>query len=481
MGGAAQKDESMELIGFEAELEQLPATGTDGAASSAALRQVASERLAAHRRRKAAAEAEQQQMEAEMAARQQQRRGGASRVRDAVAARYESSVSYHEFLAQEAERALLQAQAEAEVAARSAQAVADAQMRLLEEVKQMKAQAESVRPVAGEAAGKTESKARGDFASAMADIVEAATEAMHLRPRIEMAAANEASPSPGLTVRLYEDLAATPPSLSKLARHNGVPPAAVNADEHAELDEEIAFRLSPEFEDARPAEPVTVSGNLIEFPRQLVAAKRQRPRIAEGPLREEGAGAPQLRIFEVEPEQVSAAAPETAAAPEWQSILLEHSAAVERVDAPSVQPQYALQPLTAPVSLRLMAVAVDGCAVVSAFIAFAGVVLKLGDPQLEAMPLPAACVAAAVAIGILAVLYQVLFFTLSDATPGMRYARIGLCTFGDANPSRKAMRKRILATIVAACPLGLGLLWAWMDEDGLGWHDRISRMYQRAY
>ena len=54
-------------------------------------------------------------------------------MREAVAARYESSVSYHEFLAQEAERALLQAQAEAEVAARSAQAVAAAQMKLLEE------------------------------------------------------------------------------------------------------------------------------------------------------------------------------------------------------------------------------------------------------------------------------------------------------------------------------------------------------------
>ena len=43
------------------------------------------------------------------------------------------------------------------------------------------------------------------------------------------------------------------------------------------------------------------------------------------------------------------------------------------------------------------------------------------------------------------------------------------------------MRRRVFATVLAACPLGLGLLWMWMDDDRLGWHDRMSRMYQRAY
>jgi len=79
------------------------------------------------------------------------------------------------------------------------------------------------------------------------------------------------------------------------------------------------------------------------------------------------------------------------------------------------------------------------------------------------------------------VIYQFLFFTFSEATPGMRYARIGLCTFSDDNPTRAAMRRRILAVLLSACPLGLGFLWAWLDEEGLGWHDRISRMYQRSY
>jgi uncharacterized RDD family membrane protein YckC len=82
---------------------------------------------------------------------------------------------------------------------------------------------------------------------------------------------------------------------------------------------------------------------------------------------------------------------------------------------------------------------------------------------------------------VFALLYQLLFFTFADATPGMRYARIALCTLADDNPTRAAMRRRIFAAVLSACPLGIGFLWAWLDEDGLGWHDRISRMYQRGY
>ena len=28
---------------------------------------------------------------------------------------------------------------------------------------------------------------------------------------------------------------------------------------------------------------------------------------------------------------------------------------------------------------------------------------------------------------------------------------------------------------------GLGFLWSLFDEDRLGWHDRITRTYQRSY
>ncbi len=136
-----------------------------------------------------------------------------------------------------------------------------------------------------------------------------------------------------------------------------------------------------------------------------------------------------------------------------------------------------------------MAATVDACIVTAALLLFiAAFALTLG--KLSGAP-PARCDAADHPArsrhrrsrhpAVLTLLYQLLFFTFSDATPGMRYARIGLCTFSDDNPTRSAMRRRILAVLLSACPLGIGFLWAWLDDDGLGWHDRISRMYQRSY
>jgi uncharacterized RDD family membrane protein YckC len=90
-------------------------------------------------------------------------------------------------------------------------------------------------------------------------------------------------------------------------------------------------------------------------------------------------------------------------------------------------------------------------------------------------------VASAATLAFLYLLYQALFFSFSGATLGMRAARIALCTFADGNPARSAMRRRILAVLLSACPLGLGFLWAALDEERLTWHDRVSRMYQRSY
>ena len=384
-----------------------------------------------------------------------------------MAARYKDSVTYREFLAQEAERALEQAHAEAEVAARKA----EAQMQLLEELQQWTDADAGVRGIA------------------VADI--AAAEMMEEQPvaamppvgmsQSEATAFKRSSAditTAGLTVRLYEDLSAIRPPLESARRVE----RRVEADENERtaLDEEIEFRRAPEFEQYVP-QPVGVSGNLIEFPRQLVAARKARPRLAEGPLREETAPEPQLRIFEVEPEQISTVPAEPAGAPEWQSILLEGSPVAKVVPQPEPQFHYSMQPQTAPLNLRLMAALVDGCCIAAAVLGFAVVVVELAGARLSAAPLPALGAALAGAAAAFFVLYQMLFFTLGEATPGMRYARIGLCTFADSNPTRSAMRLRVLATLLAASPLGIGLAWAWLDDDGLGWQDKISRMYQRAY
>jgi len=476
MNGSAQRREVAEVLDFEAPSEVAPAA----AGTESALKQAVAERLAAHRSRRAA--------EQQLAAQVNQRQGSGSpsrrasaRVRDAVAARYEQSVSYREFLAVEAERALAQAQAEAEVAARNARAVAEAKMQLMEEIEQWNRNESHEEMVREAVRNEQKTEARGELAHAIADIAMGAKELIQEEPRgswLQEAEARSEGFSGGLSIQLYNDVVAP----AKPVQWN-TPKSAIDAseDELLALEQEIEFRLAPE-QDTYVVDALPIPGNLIEFPRQLVASRKARPRLAEGPLREDAPAEPQLRIFEVDPEQISLEpVVETSAAPEWQSLQLESTTAVAPAMPLNAQLQFTLQPQTASIELRLMAAAVDSFWIGAAFVGFVAIAVELAGQSLKVLPKPLMGASAAVVLLVLYVLYQMLFFTLSGDTPGMRYARIGLCTFGDRNPTRKAMRRRVLATLLAVCPLGLGLAWACLDEERLGWHDRMSRMYQRAY
>lgn len=270
----------------------------------------------------------------------------------------------------------------------------------------------------------------------------------------------------------------------------------------AELNAPVAIRanrrenapalLHPErFLEQATVEPdVPIAPKLIEFPRQLVASRRARPRIAEGPLREESLPEPgeQLRIFEVEPEQISrvplaaqATASSVAAAPtaEWHYIQLDKPLLTSPAFAPEPEADYFAPTLQiAPLPRRALAAALDVGLVALAFLFFAVsfTAVASGPPSDLASLFASAAIFAALLVG-----YQWLFFTLSDATPGMRYARISLCTFEDENPTRRQRRMRIVASLFGAASAGLGYAWIWFDQERLGWHDRISRTYQRCY
>lgn len=419
-----------------------------------ALREQVAERLAAHRqRRERQGAAESEPSAAEV-------KSPKNKIAAAVAERYAHTPSYRAVLAEHAKRAIQEAAAAAEIAQRNAEAVAAAQHELLGELELW--------------------NAPQTFTAETA--VAIVTSETRSEPRPETRSETRPAPArtPGITVRLYEDLPPTLPAasaawISRAPEHD--------AHESVALDAEIEFRQAPvwdEFwDDAEPNVPLPA--NLLEFPRQLVAARKARPRIAEGPLREEVTPrTAQLRIFEVEPEQIDTAPAPPPAAPEWtSSIRLDAHTVTEPVAKPET-PVLAslLPPQTAPLQLRVMSAMVDGILVSAGALAFVAAYARAGAE------LPTGIPAVLAVLGILAVVhvaYQLLFFTLSDETPGMRYARIGLCTFTDENPTRAAMRRRILAQFIAVCPLALGLLWILLDDDALGWHDRLSRMYQRAY
>src|SRR6202046_5101388 len=219
----------------------------------------------------------------------------ASRIAATVAERYAHSQSYRAFLAAQAEAAIHEAEAAAEVAALNAQVVADAQYKLLAELDQWAltppapALANPNAPVAKPEAREARSPARGKSAEF------------------------------GLTVGLDEVDQVSPSFPQTTNRFQSQ--SALDEAESLALDDEIAFRQSPIFEDL--CAPIDIPANLIEFPRQLVAPRKARPRLAEGPLREEAdqtAKAAQLRIFEVEATQISTAPAVESIAPEWSSI-----------------------------------------------------------------------------------------------------------------------------------------------------------------
>jgi uncharacterized RDD family membrane protein YckC len=124
-----------------------------------------------------------------------------------------------------------------------------------------------------------------------------------------------------------------------------------------------------------------------------------------------------------------------------------------------------------------MAALVDGALIVGAFLGAALMALSHVARPPAAKPMECGALAALVLVGLL---YQAFFLTLTEATPGMKYARISLCSFDGQRPTRAQLRSRLGALLLSLLPLGLGIAWVLLDDDRLSWHDRLSQTYPRA-
>jgi uncharacterized RDD family membrane protein YckC len=140
--------------------------------------------------------------------------------------------------------------------------------------------------------------------------------------------------------------------------------------------------------------------------------------------------------------------------------------------------QVPVEPQPAPMRLRFVAVVLDGALILGA-IAVSVLVATLGLKDLPGFEEMA--VGAASLLIILGVLYQVVFLTLGEATPGMKCARVALCTFDGHKTTRAQRRLRLGALILSLLPAGLGVLWTILDRNHLSVHDRMSRTYLRKY
>jgi uncharacterized RDD family membrane protein YckC len=78
------------------------------------------------------------------------------------------------------------------------------------------------------------------------------------------------------------------------------------------------------------------------------------------------------------------------------------------------------------------------------------------------------------------VAYEFLFVVYTGSTPGLRAARLRLAAFDGSPLNRRSRRWRVLASFLSASSAGLGYFWCFLDQDGLCWHDRITRTHVRS-
>ena len=128
----------------------------------------------------------------------------------------------------------------------------------------------------------------------------------------------------------------------------------------------------------------------------------------------------------------------------------------------------------APVALRGLAGALDLAVTTVAVALFLGTFHLLGGALHFDKRSGAGYGLAAV---LLLAFYFFVYTFYGSETPGLQW--LGLCVLDfDGSPPRAGRRLlRTLGAMLSAAALGLGYFWALADEEGLTWHDRMSKTF----
>ena len=76
--------------------------------------------------------------------------------------------------------------------------------------------------------------------------------------------------------------------------------------------------------------------------------------------------------------------------------------------------------------------------------------------------------------------YFAMFTIFGGTTPGMMFRGLQVASFTGDSPTPRQMLLRSAGYILSAGTFFLGFFWAWLDEDALTWHDRLSQTYLSA-
>jgi uncharacterized RDD family membrane protein YckC len=151
---------------------------------------------------------------------------------------------------------------------------------------------------------------------------------------------------------------------------------------------------------------------------------------------------------------------------------------------------FPLPSASASITRRALAALVDGSVLGTALAAFAAIFIRLNPSLSPAQslglklslnllrgPLPIVAAALAAVALLFWAAYEFLFVVYTGSTPGLRAARLRLAAFDGSPLNRRSRRWRVLASFLSACSAGLGYFWCFLDQDGLCWHDRITRTH----
>jgi uncharacterized RDD family membrane protein YckC len=200
------------------------------------------------------------------------------------------------------------------------------------------------------------------------------------------------------------------------------------------------------------------TGKVIEFPRSAAIPVFREAELAEPIL-------DRPRIVE---------APEILPPPPALGGILIEPEATKESERRS-KPEALVSPATIP--QRFAAALVDALIQGVALAGFAGIFLRV-NPGREPLPLLVGGFLA-VALALWSA-YAFLFVVYTGSTPGLRVLKLRLLRFDGLPVDRRLRRWRVLASFLSAFSLGLGYLWSLLDEDGLCWHDRITRTHIQA-
>ena len=135
---------------------------------------------------------------------------------------------------------------------------------------------------------------------------------------------------------------------------------------------------------------------------------------------------------------------------------------------------------SAPVQQRVMAAVIDASVVAAAAAVFGGIFYRVAGV------IPTPLQAAGMGAGLLSVFwagYQYLLLVYSGTTAGLRALGLRVQRFDGGEAGRRIRRWRVLGSLVSAVSLGMGYAWHFLDEDGLCWHERVTKThiaYERA-